>query len=472
MLDLDPSGRRNVWARVTQAVEQFTEDLDTLPVAPSSSPDEVRAALSSVDFAAPMAPEEALDLVVSGLRTHQVHTGHPNYFGLFNPAVSTMSVAADTLVAAFNPQLAAWKHAPFAVEAEELVTREIGIRLGYDRDAAAGSFTSGGAEANHTALLMAMTRAFPEFVEHGVRALPGQPTIYASSESHHSFVKAARFSGLGDRAVRHVPVDETYRLDPKALEAQITPDRKNGEYPFLIVATLGTTGAGILDPVGAIASVGARNSMWVHADAAWAGAAALLPEMREHFEGLERSDSITFDAHKWLSVPMAAGMFLTKHRDLMERAFAVDAGYMPVDDNQRVVEPHRVSIQWTHRFIGLKLFLSLLVAGWDGYETMIRNMIQLGRVLDRRLGEQGWNVVNQTPLPVSCFQDGRSSEGTSSDHMRAIVAGVEASGLAWISFMNLGGSYPAARACITNFRNSEGSIERLLEVLEQVRSAR
>jgi len=473
MLELDPSTRQNVWRQVTDAVERFNADLPSLPVAPSADPELARALLKRVDFETPLAPSEALALVVEGLRDHQVHTGHPNYFGLFNPAVAPMGVAADTLVAAFNPQLAAWKHAPFPCEVEELMTKQIGARLGYPEDRACGSFTSGGAEANHTALLMALSRAFPGFRERGVRSLPGQPTVYVSGESHHSFIKAARFSGLGDASVHHVSSTEDFAMDPGALERQIEQDRARGDYPFLIVATLGTTGAAVIDPVGAAADVGERQGLWVHADAAWAGAAALLPEMRETFTGLERADSITFDAHKWLSAPMAAGMFLTRHRALMEPTFAVDAGYMPVATGEdAVVEPHRVSIQWTHRFIGLKVFLSFLVAGWDGYEKTIREMIRLGGVLKRRLGDEGWRVVNDTPLPVACFQDERSPDGASAEHMRGIVDRVEIRGKAWVSFMNLGGSMPAARACITNFRNTEASIETLLEELDEARRAR
>lgn len=471
-LELEKSEREALWSQVSQAVERFADDLTSLRVSPPTDPEVTRALMDDVSFAEPMPPSAAIDFVVEGLREHQVHNGHPRYFGLFNPGVSTMSVAADTLVAAFNPQLAAWTHAPFACEVEQLLIREFGTRIGYPVNDAAGSFTSGGAEANHSALAMAIAHAFPVHAEKGLRALPGPPVVYVSPESHHSFVKAARLSGLGTDAVRTAPVDANFTIDPRALRQMILKDREDGALPCLVVATLGTTGAGLMDPVAEIATVGHDESVWVHADAAWGGAAALVPELQHHFDGIARADSVTIDAHKWLSVPMGAGMFLTRHPELLERTFAVDAGYMPRSQGDSpVVEPHRSSIQWTRRFIGLKLFLTLLVAGWRGYEDTVREMVRLGNVLREELTRARWRTVNRTPLPVVCVQDDSHPDGASMDYLRAIARAVEASGAAWVSVTRVGSSEPALRACITNFRNDEASIRELIETLEHARAA-
>ncbi|MGD9903366.1 MAG: aspartate aminotransferase family protein [Vicinamibacterales bacterium] len=468
-LHLNPRERQDVWKQVGDAIESFTADLPRLRISPSGTPDQVRALLAGIDFRRPMAPADAVAFVVGGLRDHQVHCGHPSYFGLFNPAAATMGVAADALVAAFNPQLAAWSHAPFPCEVEELMTRELAARIGYG-PGAGGSFTAGGAESNHMAVLMALRHAFPTFREHGVRSLPGQPTLYVSPEGHHSVVKAARFCGLGDASVRTVTTDEHGRARPAALAQQVESDRQRGDLPFLVVATAGTTSAGFIDPIRGLADVATRTHLWLHTDAAWAGAAALVPDLKPHFDGLERSDSLSIDAHKWLSVPMAAGVFLTRHRDLMESAFGVDATYMPVSSRERIVEPHRVSIQWTRRFIGLKLFLTLLVAGWEGYESMIRNMVRLGSTLRARLEARDWRVVNATPLPVVCFQNAHQGSGSPAEDARAIVERVQARGQAWVSLVELGGRILAIRACISNFRNDEHSIDVLMDELETARS--
>src|SRR5574339_313021 len=164
-LELDASTREALWKSVAASDEDYLEDLPHLRVSPSADPAVARALLANVDFERPRSPEEALALAVEGLRGHQVHNGHPRYFGLFNPATATMSVAADALAAAFNPQLAAWTHAPFACEVEQLVIRSLGAKFGYPRDTVSGSFTSGGAEANHSALVAALVDRFPAFAE-------------------------------------------------------------------------------------------------------------------------------------------------------------------------------------------------------------------------------------------------------------------------------------------------------------------
>jgi glutamate/tyrosine decarboxylase-like PLP-dependent enzyme len=469
-LDLDASAREALWKSVAAAIEDYFEDLPNLRVSPSADPAVARALLASVDFDRPCSPEQAIALVVEGLRGHQVHNGHPRYFGLFNPATSAMSVAADTLAAAFNPQLAAWTHAPFACEVEQLVIRSLGARFGYPPAAVSGSFTSGGAEANHSALVAALVDRCPAFAEDGVRALPGPPVLYVSSESHHSFLKASRLTGLGTSAVRQVAVDAGFAMDPRALRDAIREDRGQGKEPFFVAATLGTTGAGLLDPVGAIADVGREENLWVHADAAWGGAVALVPELKKHLAGIERADSITFDAHKWLSVPMAAGMFFTRHPSVLEKTFGVAAGYMPrAAAGDAIVEPHRSSMQWTRRFIGLKLFLSLLVAGFDGYAETIRRMVRLGEELRARLDAAGFRAVNRTPLPVVCFQDARHPEGASLAYLKKMADTVVESGKAWVSVTSLGPHLPAIRACVTSFRTEERDLETLVESLSFAR---
>jgi glutamate/tyrosine decarboxylase-like PLP-dependent enzyme len=464
--DLDLSSRETLWRNVAAAIEAYLRDLPSLPVSPSPDPDVARALLENLDFERPLSPEEAVALAVEGLRGHQVHNGHPRYFGLFNPATAAMSVAADALAAAFNPQLAAWTHAPFACEAEQLVIRSLGAKLGYPPGEIEGSFTSGGAEANHTALVAALVNRFPSFAEEGARSLAGPPALYVSPESHHSFLKAARLTGLGTSAVREVPTNGDFVMDPEALRAAVRRDRAEGRLPFFVAATLGTTGAGLIDPIAAIAGVGRDEHLWVHADAAWGGAVALVPELRAHLEGIELADSITVDAHKWLSVPMAAGMFFTRHRSLLETTFAVAAGYMPrAGEGAPVVEPHRSSMQWTRRFIGLKLFLSLAVAGFGGYAETIRNMVRLGDGLRERLQAEGFRIVNRTPLPVICFQDARRDEGGSLPYLRAMADGVVASGAAWVSLVALDSRIPAIRACITSFRTGENDLDALVQSL-------
>ncbi len=469
-LMLDADTRARLWRQLVNAIENYATKLETGRVTPPLDPVNLRTLLSRFDFSAPVDALEALDFLVEGLWTFQTHTPHPRYYGLFNPAPTTMGIAGDALVAAFNPQLAAWSHSPLAIEIEQHLVRAFGGRFGYDPAQTDGTFASGGMEANHTAVLTALVQAFPEFSCRGVRALAAQPVLYVSAEAHHSLLKVARLCGLGTDAVREIPVEESLRMNPEALVSRIAQDRGQGFAPFMVVATAGTTNAGVIDPLATVADVASREKLWFHVDAAWGGAAALVPEMRPLLEGIERSDSLTFDAHKWLSVPMGAGIYITRHTEILDRTFRTAVRYMPREAAELdVVDPFMHSIQWSRRAIGLKVFLSLAVAGWEGYAAAIRQMAARGALLREQLEAAGWQVVNETPLPVCCFVDRRHAEGRSAAYLHAVAMKVVGSGKAWISTSRLATSVPVLRACITNYRTSVEDITALIGALEEAR---
>lgn len=466
---LDSEQRKKVWDSLVQAIEQYIARVRELPASADPDPASVRALVNQFDFSHPTEPDEAVRRAAEALSQTQVHTPHPRYFGLFNPTPTAMGIAADALVAAFNPQLAVWKHNPFATEVERRLMRDLGGRFGYASGEVDGIMCSGGSEANHTALLAALTHAFPELDRDGVRGLSAQPVFYVSAESHHSFHKAARLCGIGSNAVREVPVDDKLCMQPSALETAIRDDRRKGCAPFLVVGTAGTTNAGAIDPLQQIAEIAAREKIWFHADAAWGGAAALVPEMRPLLDGIERADSVTIDAHKWLCVPMGAGIFITRHRDILRRTFHISAAYVPPPGaGVEAAEAYESSLQWSRRFIGLKLFLSLAAAGWDGYAVAIRHMTEIGAQLRRDLEAAGWEVLNPTPLPICCFRDAEFPEG-SADYLEGIVREVIASGKAWISTTRLRNRVPVLRACITSYRTNKGDLDILVSALNEAR---
>ncbi|MEZ5354707.1 MAG: pyridoxal-dependent decarboxylase [Bryobacteraceae bacterium] len=461
---LDPDQRQKLWLRVGEIIERYACHVGELPVSPVLDPDAVRALLAPFDFETPCPPVEMVDWVETHLSRFQVHPPHPRYYGLYNPAPAAMGIAGDALAAAFNPNLAAWSHSPLAVEIELHLIRAFAARFGYSPSEAAGSFCSGGAEANHTALAVALTRAFPQFPGDGARALDGDPVFYASAECHHSFLKAAGLSGIGRRALRPIPVDGSLRMIPAALEAAVAEDRAAGRIPFMAIGTAGTTNAGAIDPLPEIAALCVRERLWFHVDAAWGGAAAFSRSLRPLLQGIERADSITFDAHKWMSVPMGAGVYITRHPEHLTRAFRTPTAYMPKEAaGLDVSDLHLLSMQWSRRFTGLKVFLSLAAAGWDGYEETVDRMAAIGDLLRRELRRAGWNILNHTPLPIVCFDGGGSVDSIA----RAVVA----SGEAWISTTVLAGSTRALRACITNYRTDDQDVRALIASLDTARRA-
>jgi glutamate/tyrosine decarboxylase-like PLP-dependent enzyme len=468
---LDEPTRASLWTTLIAEIERYLQSVEQLPVSPNLDAPAIRSLAESFTFEHPLPPDEALRSIAAALTRDQVHTPHPNYYGLFNPASTTMSIAADALAAALNPQLAAWSHSPLASEMELHLIRSLAEKFGIPRDQADGVFTSGGAEANHTALLTALFHHWPRILNHGLRSLPGQPVFYVSAEGHHSFLKAAKASGLGADSLREIEVGPDLRMIPAALTAAIDRDRAQGHAPFLVIATAGTTGAGAIDPIPEIAAIAREHDLWFHVDAAWGGAAALVPELRPLLAGIEHADSITFDAHKFLSVSMGAGIYLTRHPDILTRSFGTLTAYMPKEGERfQVTDPFSHSMQWSRRFTGLKLFLSLAVAGWDGYATTIRHQTAMGDRLRAKLTEQGWKILNDTPLPLVCFTDANTNWDLA--QCQRVANAVIESGQAWISTIQIGKQkQPALRACITSFRTEPRHIETLLTTLDNARTS-
>lgn len=458
MLDVDAETRATLFRRLLEIVSDHRDRARERPIAPEDVESLVDA-LAKHDFSAPVDARVVLDAVVKGLRDGQVQVTHPGYLGLFHPAPPDVAVVADALVAAFNPQLATRSHAPWPVAVEDHLVRAIGARFGFAE--AAGSFTSGGAEANATALLVALNAAFAEVATRGLRALAADPVLYVSAEGHATVTRAARMAGLGSDAVRVIPADARACMKTRALREAIARDRSEGARPFLVVATVGTTSSGAIDPLPELADVAERAGAWLHVDAAWGGLAAFVPELRAHLSGIERADSIAFDPHKALSVPMGAGMFLTRRADALAATFRERAGYMPRDATR---DPYARSTQWSRRFIGLKLFMLLATVGFDGLATSLRRQLAMAARLREGLILRRFRVVNDSALPIVCFVD-EGEGGDSARHLDALARSVIDAGVGWLSVTRLSSGARVLRACVDNHRTEEQDIDRVLDVL-------
>jgi aromatic-L-amino-acid decarboxylase len=429
---------------------QLQSDIADGPILPTVTAEEVRTYLGSrYDFHQTMPLEEVVNDVEKMLRTWQVQVTHPRYFGLFNPSVTLASVVADTLVAMYNSQLANWRTSPAANEIERHTLGWLAEKFGLPRNCIA-TFTSGGTEANLSAVVVALTRAFPDYGEHGVRHLKATPSIYLTAEAHNGYNKIAHMTGLGRRALRIVSTDSDLKMNLGELQRCVAEDRNNGFLPFMVIGTAGTTATGVIDPLPGIGQFCREAGLWFHVDAAWGGSAILAPSLKHCLDGIGDADSITCDAHKWLSVSMGCGMFFCRHPDTVAEAFRADVSYMPGKKIGPVFDPYTNSAQWSRRFIGLKLFMALAQQGEAGYAEMIEHQTRMGNLLRDALRASGWSILNSTPLPLVCFtREGLvPGEFLASLHKRQI---------AWMSEARVG-NIPVVRACITSFRTTERHI--------------
>jgi aromatic-L-amino-acid decarboxylase len=413
--------------------------------------------LAAFDFERPIPLPQALGWVIAQLEHGVVHVTHPRYFGLFNPTPTYPAQCADRITAVFNPQLATRTTSPAGVDIESHVVRTVAARLGLPPEAK-GHFTSGGAEANYTAVILALTRASPCFAADGARAFGGPPVFYVSRESHLAWIKIAHQAGIGRSAVRLVATDGWGRLDPAALTDAIATDRAAGCVPFMIGATAGTTNAGMIDPLPHCAQIARAADVWYHVDAAWGGGLIASRTHRAHLAGIDQADSVTIDAHKWFATTMGCGMFVTRWPALLSSAFHTSASYMP--SNFTDVDPYVTTAQWSRRFAGLRLFLSLAAAGWEGYGKHVEHALSLVELLKEQLIERGWTVANASPAGVLCIVPPKAKT------VRQVVNHVVGSGRAWVSVAVLEGR-EVIRACVTSGITTAEDIGGLVVALER-----
>ena len=427
-------------------------------VVPTIDMSALRVQLADFDFREPRPLEELLPWTIAQLEHGVVHMTNPRYFGLFNPAPTFPALCGDRLTGAFNPQLATATTSPAAVEIEAHVIRAVARQAGLPPESA-GHFTSGGSEANYTAVLCALTHANDRFASEGARSFSGPPVFYISRESHLAWVKIAHQAGIGRNAVRQVPTDGGGRMDCDALERMLDDDAKSGCVPVLIVATAGTTNAGMIDPIDRCADLARDRGLWLHVDAAWGGAVLASERLRGVLAGIERASSITIDAHKWFATTMGCGMFITRHAELLPATFQVATGFMP--SHSVSVDPYVTTAQWSRRFLGVRLFLSLGAAGWSGYAQHVERAVHLIDCLRALLQEEGWHVANDSSLAVLCVEPPAGAPDP-----RTIASRVLASGRAWIAVAKYEGR-DVIRICLTHGEATLDDVHQLVDALTE-----
>jgi aromatic-L-amino-acid/L-tryptophan decarboxylase len=409
-------------------------------VAPTFDIAKFRDELAGFDFNRSVPLDQALAWTIEQMERGLVHVTHPRYFGLFNPTPTFPAQCADRVTAIFNPQLATSTTSPAAVEIEAHVIHAVASRIGFPAEAR-GHFTTGGSEANYSALILALTRACVGFAAVGARAFAGPPVFYVSRESHLAWLKIAHQAGIGRSAARLVATDGSGRLDLAALADAIQTDRAQGFIPFMLVATAGTTNAGMIDPLSGCADLARQYDLWYHVDAAWGGGLIASAELRGRLGGIEQANSVTIDAHKWFATTMGCGMFVTRSPAQLSAAFHASTTFMP--SNVVDVDPYVTSAQWSRRFLGLRLFLSLATAGWDGFGHHVERSVALLGLLQRQLAAHDWVTLNEPLVGVLCIVPPRSVP------VRRIVDHVLASGEAWVSVIVTEGR-EVIRVCVTS----------------------
>jgi glutamate/tyrosine decarboxylase-like PLP-dependent enzyme len=409
--DLSPDDFRRVGAAVIDAIANYHAGIDRRRVLPDVTPATVAAR-----FADPM-PEDGLsaEAIVAdwGERVLPFLTtvGSPRHFGYVNGSGAMIGILADALAASVNTNAGAWKLGPAATEVERQTLRWIAGLTGYPVDCG-GIVVSGGTMANFTALLAALRHVAPydttpAGLQHSGRS--GRFLVYMSDhEGHVSITRAADLLNLGREAVRRVPSRPDLTMDPAALARMVAEDRARGDLPFCVVAQLGSINVGVVDPIDAIADVCRAEGLWLHGDGACGLMAAMLPETRALFAGLERADSLAVDPHKWLGVPYDCGVVLVRDPERLRRAFSISAPYLrgPQDTDAEVgLDFLERGPEMSRGFKALKLWMTLRFLGTRGLREVLEGSLRLTRHLHHLVREHPeCEVLHEPVLYLYCFR--------------------------------------------------------------------
>ena len=423
----------------------------------------------------PVEPEDPLD-VVRAFATDVVgasrDNGHPRMFGYVVSSGAYVGAIADFLGSALNQNVTSWRSSPGGATLERQVVGWIRHIVGFG-ETGEGFLVGGGLMANFVGIAAALSRAAPEVSERGVRALAGEPVIYASGLVHMSVPRAAAMLGLGRAAMRRVPVDAGCRMQVASLDEAIGEDRRAGRLPVCVVVNAGDVNTGAVDPIDAAAEVCARHGVWLHADAAYGGFAMLAPSGREALAGLGRADSIALDPHKWLHVPIDAGCVLVRDAEALRRAFSLSAGYVDV-----IAQPGTsdfafwdYSPELSRRFRALKVWMVLRCHGTRALGALIERDIAHARQLAAAIdASEVFERLAPCSLSTVCFRyvprDGWRSRDDLNALNRAVMLDVQHGGLAYLSNTMLGDTF-ALRACILNHRTTDADVLRLLEIIQE-----
>ncbi|MBR7744499.1 aspartate aminotransferase family protein [Phycicoccus sp. BSK3Z-2] len=451
-------------------IADHRERVPDLPVAAQVRPGEVRDALppSAPEVPEPFAAVLAdLDrVVVPGV----VQTQHPGFHGWFPSNASLASVLGDIASGGVGALGITWQSAPALTEVEQVVTdwlRDLCGLSGEWRGAIQDTASTGCL----VALLAARERA-SDGSEHrgGLQGHDRPLVVYSSPQAHSSVVKSALLAGFGADNVREVAVDPvTYAMDPAALAAAMEQDVAAGRTPAVVVASVGTTGTTAMDPVDAVVDVAARHGAWVHVDAAMAGAAMLLPEMRHLFEGVDRADSLAWNPHKWMGTILDCSLLYVRDVDHLVSVMSTTPSYLRAATDGEVVQYKDWGIPLGRRFRALKLWFHLRLDGVEAIRSRLRRDLDNARWLAAQVeAEPDWRVVAPVALQTVCVvhePDGVTGEDLDA-HTLAWVDAVNASGRAFLGASRLDGRW-MVRVSIGAEATERADVESLWDLLRE-----
>jgi len=435
--------RRHAHALVDWMAD-YMRDVGSFPITPAVAPGDIRRQLPD----APPLDGEPFDALFDDFRRVIVpgmtHWNHPGWFAYFPCNNSPPSILGEMLTATMGAQGMSWVTSPAATELEQLVMdwlrQMIGLPMGY-----VGVIQDTASTATLMALLTARERATGGKIgAQGLAAADAPLTVYASREAHSSVDKAVKLAGYGLDMLRHIETDEDFALRPEALARALEADRAQGLRPACVVASVGTTSSTAIDPLRPVAELCRRHEAWLHVDAAYAGSAAIVPELRPLFGGMEQADSIVFNPHKWLLTNFDCTAYFVRDPAMLLATFQATPEFLRTPYDADVVNFRDWGIQLGRRFRALKLWFVIRSYGVEGLRALIRRHVALARELAGWIeADPDFELMAPVPFGLVCFRwrpPGRSEEERDALNAR-LLAAVNAGRERHLTHTRLGGRY-------------------------------
>ena len=451
-------------------VEKYFDRLEEYPVLPSVKPGDIKKQLPNE----PPVNSESYQKIVSDLNEiilpGVTHWNHPKFMAYFNSTSSDPGIFAELVSAAFNSNGMLWKSNPASAELEEVTLDWFRQMLGLDK-----SFWGIIYDLASSSTMQAIVAARESLEDYSIRekgfgGMQNKPRLrlYTSEQAHSSIEKGAIVAGIGLEGVRKIKVDENFRMVPSELEKAIKEDTENGWKPFCVVATVGTTSTTSIDPVKEIAEICKSNNIWLHVDAAHAGVAAIVPEMKYLLDGVEGADSIVVNPHKWMFMPIDISVLFTKHKSLMKQAFSIVPDYLKTDEDNEVTNYMDYGIQLGRRFRSLKLWFVIRHYGTEGLIEIIREHLRLGKLFRSWIDESpDFEPLAPTTLSTICFRAIPTSAKTEDEinvFNKTLMDNLNATGKAFLSHTVLNNRF-TIRVVISGIRTEEKHIKEVFEIL-------
>ena len=374
-----------------------------------------------------------------------------------------IGVLASALAATYDTNLATSAGGADLVEDQAL--RWLADFVGFPL--AEGAFTSGGMTSNLTALLAARERALPGARTEGVGAR--RAAVYCSDEAHHSVVRAVETCGLGSAAIRRIPLDDRRRMDAGALAAALDEDVAGGVVPVAVVATAGTTLTGAVDPLGPIADACARHGVWLHVDGAYGLPAAATASAGPLFAGLDRADSASVDAHKWLGLQKSCSAVLLREAGPLRAAFGHEERYMLHEGD--VANPVDRTLEYSRPLRSLRLWMAFRAHGAAQYRAWIEATLDNARRLtDCVAAAPDFELLHEPMLSTVCFRHVPPGVADLDAHNLALARAMQRDGRIFLAPAAIDGR-ACLRACFVNFRTAPAAVPLVLEVAAELGAA-